>query len=152
MGYVEDIRKLVGNRPLILVGAVAVLIDKKGRLLLEQRKFPEDTWGLPGGLMELGESTEDTARREVQEETGLVIGELRLINIYSGPEHFVVAQNGDQFYVVTAAYWTDEWQGELHRDDLESVDLKFFKPSELPGKMIGSHLTIVQDFLHKTKE
>ena len=142
---------MVGNRPLILVGAVAVLIDKKGRLLLEQRKFPEETWGLPGGLMELGESTEDTARREVQEETGLVIGELHLINIYSGPKHFVIAQNGDQFYVVTAAYWTEEWQGNLQKDDLESVDLKFFEPSEVPGKMIGSHLAIINDFLDKTR-
>ncbi len=54
MGYIEDIRKLVGHRPLILVGAVVVMVDEHGRILLQQRKFPKGSWGLPGGLMELG--------------------------------------------------------------------------------------------------
>lgn len=152
MGYVEDLRKLVGTRPLILVGAVTVLTDSSGRLLLEERKFPKNTWGLPGGLMELGESTEDTARREVLEETGLDIGQLQLIDIYSGPNHFVVAENGDQFYVVTAAYSTDDWKGDMEKDAAESEDLKFFEPSALPDQMIGSHRVIVNDFLRVTRK
>lgn len=55
--------------------------------------------------MELGESMEDTARREVFEETGLCLGELKLIDIFSGSDNFVTAQNGDEFYCVTAAYY-----------------------------------------------
>ena len=84
MGYIEDLREIVGHRPLIFVGSVTVIVDELGRLLLQQRKFPKGAWGIAGGLMELGESTEEVARREVYEETGLRVDELHLINVYSG--------------------------------------------------------------------
>lgn len=103
MGYIEDLRKIVGHRPLIYVGAVVVVVDEHGRILLQQRRFPEGAWGIPGGLMELGESTEDVAKRELYEETRLSVDELTLINVYSGSEHFIKAANGDEFYVVTTA-------------------------------------------------
>lgn len=149
MGYIEELRAVVGHRPLILVGAVVVIVDEAGRLLLEERKFPKDLWGLPGGLMELGESTEDTAKREVMEETGLTIEELKLINVYSGPQHFVVAENGDEFYVVTLAYYSNKYRGELTVDKKESLSFKFFSPDELPEKMVGSHRTVLEEFLDK---
>jgi len=149
MGYVEELRAVVGHRPLIFVGAVVVIVDGEGRLLLEERKFPKDLWGLPGGLMELGESTEDTAKREVMEETGLTVDELNLINVYSGPQHFVVAENGDEFYVVTLAYYSNKYQGELIVDRKESLSFRFFSPNELPDKMVGSHRVVIKEFLHK---
>ena len=149
MGYVEELRAVVGHRPLIFVGAVVVIVDEEGRLLLEERKFPKDVWGLPGGLMELGESTEDTAKREVMEETGLTVDELNLINVYSGPQHFVVAENGDEFYVVTIAYYSNKYQGELIVDQKESLSFKFFSPTELPSKMVGSHRVVIDEFLGK---
>jgi ADP-ribose pyrophosphatase YjhB (NUDIX family) len=149
MGYVEDLRALVGHRPLILVGAVTVIVDKLGRLLLEERKYPKDKWGLAGGLMELGESTEDAAKREVFEETGLTVKSLNLINVYSGPNHFAVAENGDEFYTVTAAYYTEDYEGELAVDEQESLSFQFFYPDELPANMIGSHRVVIEDYLAK---
>lgn len=149
MGYIEELRAVVGHRPLIFVGAVVVIVDSDGRLLLEERKFPKDLWGLPGGLMELGESTEDTAKREVLEETGLTVKALHLINVYSGPQHFVVAENGDEFYVVTVAYFSDSYHGELIVDKKESLSFKFFSPEELPEKMVGSHRVVIEEFLDK---
>jgi 8-oxo-dGTP pyrophosphatase MutT (NUDIX family) len=147
VGYVEDLRKLVGHRPLIFVGAVTIIEDKEGRILLQQRRFPIGKWGIPGGLMELGESTEEVARREVLEETGLTIGVLRLINVYSGKDHFIRAENGDEFYVVTVAYHTNEFSGELMVDLSESIKFEFFHPHELPKNMVGSHLTMIQEFV-----
>ncbi|MCH4826239.1 NUDIX hydrolase [Planococcus halocryophilus] len=147
MGYVEELRKVVGHRPLILVGAVVVLVDPGGHLLLEERKFPEGLWGLPGGLMELGESTEDTAKREVLEETGLRVNGLTLMNVYSGPNHFVVAKNGDEYYVVTTAYYSNTFSGRLTVDQEESISFKFFAPEELPDKLVGSHRTVIKEFL-----
>ena len=152
MGYVEELRKIVGHRPLILVGAVTVLIDETGRILLEQRRFPKDSWGLPGGLMELGESTEDVARREVMEETGLTVKDLQLINVYSGPNHFVVAENGDEFFVVTVAYYTKNFEGNLRVDETESISFQFYDPKKLPSKMVKSHQSIIEEYLKNYSE
>ena len=147
MGYIEDLRRIVGHRPLILVGAVTVIVDELGRILLEQRRFPKETWGLPGGLMELGESTEEVAIREVYEETGLTVKDLKLINVYSGKNHFVVAENGDEFYVVTVAYYTETFEGIVNVDEKESISFEFFEPERLPVKMVKSHKTIIDEFL-----
>ncbi|HCQ90626.1 MAG TPA: DNA mismatch repair protein MutT, partial [Clostridium sp.] len=95
MNYVEELRSIVGHRPLILVGAVVIIIDNRNRILLQKRKTTSyGMWGIPGGLMELGESTEDTARREVLEETGLTVGKVKLIDVFSGPESLVKVPNG----------------------------------------------------------
>jgi len=149
VGYVDEIRKLVGHRPLLLTGAVVIIVDSVGRILLQQRTYPSGTWGLPGGLMELGESTEETAEREVYEETGLLVKNLQLLNVYSGAKHFSVAENGDEFYVVTIAYSCKDYDGVLRIDYSESVDLRFFEPSELPEKIVGSHRKIIMEFLQK---
>ncbi|MDZ5473721.1 NUDIX hydrolase [Bacillus sp. 31A1R] len=149
MGYIEDLRAIVGHRPLIFVGAVVVIVDEIGRILLQQRTFPNGVWGLPGGLMELGESTEEVAVREVFEETGLTVSELKLINVYSGKDHFIKAANGDEFYVVTVAYYTENFIGELSVDIEESIQAQFLTPNELPSQMVKSHRNILNEFLKK---
>ncbi|WP_442600688.1 NUDIX hydrolase [Paenibacillus sp. KN14-4R] len=149
MGYVEELRAIVGHRPLILVGAVIIVVDEEGKLLLQQRKYPNGSWGLPGGLMELGESVEDTARRELFEETNLTAGKLELINIYSGPGNFVRAANGDEFYVVATAFYTTEITGELLIDESESLDMKYFYPSEIPARTVKSHQKMIDEFIEK---
>ncbi|TAA69731.1 NUDIX hydrolase [Planococcus salinarum] len=149
MGYVEGLREVVGHRPLILVGAVAVIVDEQGRLLLEERRFPAGAWGLAGGLMELGESTEDVAKREVFEETGLVVNALKLINVYSGANHFVKAENGDEYFVVTTAYFAETYEGELTVDELESISFRFFYPHELPERIVKSHRRIIDEYMEK---
>ena len=70
MGYILDLRKELGHRPLIMSGAGAVIINKDNRILL-QKRADNGFWGLPAGSMELGESFEACARREVMEETGI---------------------------------------------------------------------------------
>ncbi|RWZ54758.1 NUDIX domain-containing protein [Halobacillus fulvus] len=152
MGYIEDIRALVGNRPLILNGSVVIVIDDQDRILLEQRTYPEGVWGLPGGLMELGESTEEVARRELWEETGLKAGTLHLIDIYSGSDQFTVAANGDQFYTVTTSYYTKDVEGTLKNDPDESFQCTFIHPAQFPEKMIGSHRMMIEDYLRRVKE
>ncbi len=149
MNYVEQIRSLVGSQPLILVGSVAIISDENGAILLQHRKFPYGKWGLPGGLMELGESTEDTARREVLEETGLIIGDLNLVGVYSGPDYFITAANGDEVYSVTVAYSTQDVTGELQVDTQESLGFEYADPLGLYDNMVQSHRKIVEQFLEK---
>lgn len=61
-------------------GCGAAIRDGEGRLLLIQRlREPEaGAWGLPGGKIDFGESSRDTARREIEEELGIVIEVTRL--------------------------------------------------------------------------
>ncbi|MEH7375140.1 NUDIX hydrolase [Neobacillus drentensis] len=133
MGYIEDLREIVGNRPLILVGAMVCVIDDQGKILLQKR--PEGIWGLPGGLLELGESVEEAGRREVFEETGVEIGQLQLVEIFSGKQYFRKLPNGDEFYPVTIAYLSkDIKNGTIKIDGKESIDAGFFPLHELPEK------------------
>lgn len=104
MGYIEDLRKLIGNKCIILNGSIVVIRNESDEILLQQRTYPKGKWNFPGGLMELGESTIETAKREVFEETNLVVDNLKLIGVYSGKDYLCSAENGDQWYVVTTAY------------------------------------------------
>lgn len=139
MGYVEELRKVVGHRPLILVGAVVLVLNENGHVLLQQRTEPYGKWGLLGGLMELGESPEETACREVYEEAGIHVRNLKLINVYSGANYFIKLANGDEFQSVTTAYYTDEYEGKFSVNKEEAVELKFFPITELPKYIVGSH-------------
>lgn len=131
MGYIENLRKIVGNEPLILVGVAVAVVNDQGEFLLQKRR--DGIWGVPGGFLELGESTEEAGRREVLEETGLEIGNLDLVGVFSGKEYFVQLPNGDEFFPVTIAYISKEIKGgHLKADGIETTEAKFFKVNELP--------------------
>jgi len=64
-----------------------VISDGEGRILLIRRKNEpfRGAFALPGGFVEIGETVQAACRREVLEETGIKIGALRLIGVYSEP-------------------------------------------------------------------
>ena len=64
-----------------------VIYDPQGRVLLIRRKNQpfKGAYALPGGFVDIGETVEAGCRREVREETGLDVGELRLVGVYSDP-------------------------------------------------------------------
>ncbi|ETI66516.1 mutT/nudix family protein [Neobacillus vireti LMG 21834] len=131
LGYIEELREIIGTRPLILVGAVVAVIDSHGKILLQKR--PEGIWGLPGGLLELEESADEAGRREVFEETGVEIGQLQLVDVFSGKQYFRKLANGDEFYPVTIAYFSKDIKNSTIKiDGVESIDAGFFDIRELP--------------------
>ncbi|KZE63793.1 DNA mismatch repair protein MutT [Fictibacillus phosphorivorans] len=137
MAYYEDLRKYVGSAPLILPGSVVIIKNDREEILLQHRK--DGGWGLPGGLMELGESFEETAVREVKEETGLDIDGLTQLHDYSGEDHYLKTPNGDELYAVTAVYTASSVSGELSIDEDESFDFRYFAPDKLPeGTLAGA--------------
>jgi 8-oxo-dGTP diphosphatase len=71
-----------------LLAADCVVFDTEGRVLLVRRKYPpfQGQYALPGGFVEIGETVEDACRRELREETGINVGALRLVGVYSDPK------------------------------------------------------------------
>ena len=134
MGYIEELRSEVGNRPLLLSGVGVGVFNNNGEILLQ--KNLDGRWGIPGGFMELGESAEETGRREVKEETGLEIGRLKLVTIFSGSETHTILKNGDEYYSVTIIFTTNEiLGGDIKADGVETTEADFFAIDRLPEPM-----------------
>lgn len=71
MGYIMNLRKYVGHEPLIGLGATTMVFNEKNEILLNLRS-DTNTWGIPGGSMELYETIEETAIRELKEEASIL--------------------------------------------------------------------------------
>ncbi|MCH7225228.1 HAD hydrolase-like protein [Haloferula sp. A504] len=89
-------RPLDRRAPVATVGAL--IEDGEGRYLMVRTHKWGHRWGIPGGKIERGESSEDALRREIREETGLEIGEFRFVMVqdcidseeFQRPEHFLL--------------------------------------------------------------
>lgn len=132
--YIKDIRKFIGTRPLILVGATVVVLNKNKQILLQLRADTKE-WGLPGGAMELAESLEQTAERELFEETGLRAENFKFLDLLSGKNLYFKYPHGDEVYNVISVYLAEGTNGELSMTDGESLDLQYFSPTELPANL-----------------
>lgn len=132
MGYVESLRERIGNAPLILVRPSVLILNPAGEILLV--RHVDDTWGVPGGCMELDESAEECAMREVREELGIELGRLRLYGVFSGKDLYTKLRNGHMYSNVVIGYVCTEYEGELRPDGVEVLEAMFFHPSALPEK------------------
>lgn len=137
MGYIMDLRAYVGHRPLIQVGSSVFVEDSEGRVLLQLRTDNHQWSFSAAGSMEPGEAPEETARRELLEETGLTARTLELYGTYSGPEEHYVYPNGDEVYNVEFAYACRDWSGIPKRQEDEVDELRFFTLDEIPANLSG---------------
>jgi 8-oxo-dGTP pyrophosphatase MutT (NUDIX family) len=145
MSYIEELRKSVGNQPIIMVGATVLILDQENRLLL-LRRSDNGCWGLPGGAMEPSESLEGTARRETLEETGLVVGDLSLFDVFSGPELYYRYPNGAQVYNVSVVYKTRDVSGEIRLNQAEHTEMRYFDMEHLPVELSPPIIPILKGF------
>jgi len=145
MGYIEQIRKLVGRRPLMMVGATLLVHDAEKRLLLLQRS-DNRAWGLPGGAVEPGERAEDTVRRDTLEETGLHVLAVELFGVYSGPELFYEYPNGDQVYNISIVFSANPKVEDIHLNR-EHIDWCFFPFQDLPDEISPPQQPILKEYV-----
>lgn len=131
MSYLAELRKYVGQRPIINIGATIIVTNDKNELLLNLRS-DTGTWGIIGGGMELGESLEETAARELWEEAGLQAERFELLDVLSGRELFFRYPNGDETYTVIVLYKAVGVSGVPRINDGESRRLEYFSVSALP--------------------
>jgi 8-oxo-dGTP diphosphatase len=71
--------------------ATVIFISQGDSILMVKQNYGKGYWSLPGGVVELGESLEAGAIREVKEETGLDIRIQEVIGIYSKPSEGAIA-------------------------------------------------------------
>ena len=133
MSYISDLRKYVGHSPILTAGAV-LFIFKDSKLLMQLRS-DYNAWGLIGGSLELGETLEETAIRELKEETNLDVDELKFVRILSGKNTYREYPNGDKLYDITAIYTVTKYHGDLKINDNESKELKWFDINNLPDNL-----------------
>jgi ADP-ribose pyrophosphatase YjhB (NUDIX family) len=134
MSFVKEIRAAVGDdRPLLLAGTGLLLTDPDGRLLLV-RRADDDTWGLVGGYLEIGEGPEEAARREAQEETGFEAEGVELFGVFAGPEIYHDYDQG-RVHGVTIVYTGRVAGGEPKIQPEEVKEARFFPLDALPPKL-----------------
>jgi 8-oxo-dGTP pyrophosphatase MutT (NUDIX family) len=143
-----DLRKVVGSRPLIMVGASVILLDSSSRLLLQLRT-DNNAWGLPGGSLEMGETLEEVAKRELYEETGLIANNLEFFNLFSGKEFYYKYPHGDEVYNVISTYICTDYSGQLKMDESEAKELHFFHLDRLPSTISPPDFPIIMQFIEK---
>ena len=148
MGYILNLRKYVGHDVLIGAGATTLVFNSNKELLLNLRT-DTNTWGIPGGSMELYETIEETAIRELKEETGITAETLELVAVLSGKDYYFEYPNGDKMCTVIVLFKVMNYNGTLKISDNESKSLQFFPLTNLPAMEKRAEM-IVQKILDKT--
>ena len=109
------------------LSVIAVIPMDEGVVMVRRAIEPGyGLWVVPGGFVDLGEVLEDALVRETQEETLLTVRPIRLLNIYSYPDH----------RTVIAAYVTEYVSGELAAGD-ETLEARVFGLKEIPWPRIA---------------
>ncbi len=142
MDYIKWIRKKVGHEKIFLNFAGGCIVNEHGQILL-QRRADKEQWGFPGGAMELGESAEETAKREIMEETGLEVEILQLIGVYT--KIFDVYPNSDQCQSILFFFKVKVLGGELKFDGEETLELRFFDLDKVPKLVNQQHEELLKD-------
>ncbi len=119
-----------------LVGVGAVVVDGQGRVLLVKRGSEprRGHWSIPGGLLEVGESLVEGARREVAEETGLDVTPEAIVEVV---ERIDRQENRVRYHYVIVDYWAsltgsgpnrEASRGENARAASDATDLSWAEP------------------------
>ena len=133
------------SHPRFAVTAGAIVTDSRGRVLLLKHRFrPGSGWGLPGGFIEHGEQPEEALRRELREEIGLEVEQLRLFTVraFKKPKQVeivfmaqAIGSPEELSFEIQEAGWflQGEFPSELPRDQTALIKRALNDGASLPG-------------------
>jgi ADP-ribose pyrophosphatase len=139
--FALEARRRYPSRPLVGAGAVIV---RERKVLLLKRRFPPNKgmWALPGGLVELGETVQEAAVREVKEETGLEVRLERLIDVQNDLHRD--AEGRLEYHYILVDYLATIIGGRLKVSE-ESLDHGWFaRGKESRLKMSTGTMTVLK--------
>ncbi len=136
MNYIGDLRKIIGHDTIMTVGCGVLITNEKDQVLLQKRSDTGE-WCIPGGAMELGESFLETAQREIYEEVGIKVENLKLFGIYSGEERLIRYPNKDVVYSLGIIFTADSYTGEISDEDEEVLEHCFFDREQIPKELFS---------------
>jgi ADP-ribose pyrophosphatase YjhB (NUDIX family) len=120
--------------------AVDIIIELKAGVVLIERAKPPYGWALPGGFVEYGESLEEAAVREAEEETSLKVTLLGQFHTYSNPERDPRQHTITTVFIAFAS-------GEP-RAASDAARLAVFPLHSLPEHLAFDHSRILADYIH----
>jgi len=125
--------------PSLTVDAV-IACENDSIILIKRKKSPyNNSWALPGGFVEYGETVESAILREVKEETCLEIDLKEIVGVYSNPDR------DPRGHTVTICYLAVITGGELNADTDASAVCCFPKRDVLKLKLAFDHDLILKD-------
>ena len=134
-------------RPAVTADCIVITKDAEPKVLLIMRGVEpfKGAWAFPGGFMNMDETTEQCAIRELEEETGLSVSEVRQIGAYSKVDR------DPRGRTITVAYLAiiDEPVAVQGQDDAAKAE--WFQLSDLPH-LAFDHYDIIQDAIQKYQE
>lgn len=143
--YVKELRKVVGNAPLLIPHAVTIVINDKNEILFEVRS-DDGYLDFPGGAIEIGEEIEAAAKRELFEETGVVANSLELFKVYSGEITHYIYKNGNEIYGIDFMFIVRDYKGELKPELSEVSEIKYIPLNDVPlEKLSIRNKKIIED-------
>ena len=115
-----------------LVGTAATVFNDAGRVLIVQRGHAprKGSWGLPGGLLDLGESLRDGARREVREECAVDVAVHDVIGVFE--PIYRDAEGRIEFHYVVIDYWATYLSGDATAGD-DAMAVAWVDPARMEG-------------------
>lgn len=123
--------------------------DRRGRILLVKRKYPpkKGYYDLPGGFVDIGETAEESVRREIQEELGIKLGKIAYLGSYKARYSY----GGVKFYTVATTYTSVLPPDQKIAISSDITEVAYFAKDKIPFDRLAFEgiSAALKDYLNK---